>query len=81
MQFKLTEIEDGYARVERENGRAMGYVVRDSGLRGGTSFVWLAMAGTKREVGSGHTRREAVEKLVAYAEAKDARLAQWIGRS
>ena len=78
--FKLTEIEDGYATVRRPNGRSCGYVVRDSGIRGGTSFVWLAMTG-KHEVGIGHTRTEAVAKLVAHVEAKDAALNAALGRS
>jgi hypothetical protein len=69
----LTDIEEGYARVRRENGRAIGSVRSDKYGSTRTGVRWEARTG-KTTVGYGTTRAEAVRKLVAYTEARDAQL-------
>jgi hypothetical protein len=69
-EFKITDVEDGYAVVRRANGRRIGEVCREKSGSGRTSFEWFAFSG-KNQVDRGYTRAEAVAKLIAYTEEKE----------
>jgi len=76
----LSEIEDGYARVRRENGRSIGTVVREKHGSTRTGTQWIAYSG-RNVVGYSATRAGAVEALVASVKAHDAQRAAFLASS
>lgn len=71
--MRAITIESGYARVANDTGHTLGHVYLDK-LAGSTrSGHWVALSPGKRNVGSGQTRAQAVDSLMAWHAKRAAR--------
>lgn len=77
----LTEVEAGFARVNRENGRSIGHVYSDKFGSSRTGTMWFARSGrTEIQTPYGATRAQAVQALVDHVDAEAAKAAAFLAK-
>lgn len=70
----LSRVEDGFAQVNRLNGRSIGTVSREKFGSTRTGTRWVAMAGS-RELGRPYSRTAAIALVADHAADRDAQVA------